>query len=96
MHVGNYADDTTPYIHGENMESIIKSQEQSANLLFNWFKNDQMKGHEDKCHELLSTDETVQVNIGAARINISKCEKLLGIKIDRKLSFDDHIGNIYT
>ena len=25
MHVGNYADDTTPYIHGENMESIIKS-----------------------------------------------------------------------
>ena len=50
MHVGNYADDTTPYIHGENMESIIKSEEQSANLLFNWFKNDQMKGHEDKCH----------------------------------------------
>ena len=55
-----------------------------------------MKGYENKCHVLLSTDETVQVNIGAARINISKCEKLLDIKIDRKLSFDDHIGNIYT
>ena len=29
-----------------------------------------------------------------ARINNSKCEKLLGIKIDCKLSFDDHIKNM--
>ena len=36
-----------------------------------------MKGNEDKRHVLLSTDETVQVNIGIARINNSKCEKLL-------------------
>ena len=28
------------------------------------------------------------------RINTSKCEKLLGIKIDCKLFFDDHIKNI--
>ena len=36
----------------------------------------------------------MQVNIGTAPINNSKCEKLLGIKIDHKLSFDDHIGNM--
>ena len=41
-----------------------------------------MTGNEDKCHLLLSADETVQVNINTARINNSKCEKLLGIKID--------------
>ena len=35
-----------------------------------------MKGNEDKCHVLLTTDETVQVNIDTARINNSKCEKL--------------------
>ena len=63
-------------------------------LLFNWFKSNQIKDNEDKCHLLPSTDETVQVNIGTARIINSKCEKLLGIKIDCKLSFDDHIGNI--
>ena len=34
MHVANYADDTTPYIYGEYIESMIKSLEQSANLLF--------------------------------------------------------------
>ena len=53
-----------------------------------------MKGNEDNCHLLLSTDKTVQVNIGTARIINSKCEKLLGIKIDCKLSFDDHLGNM--
>ena len=29
MYVTNYADDTTPYIYGENIESVIKSLEQS-------------------------------------------------------------------
>ena len=60
--------------------------EQSANLLFNMLKSYLMKGNEDKCHVLLSKGETVQVNIGTARINNSKCEKLLGIKIDCKKS----------
>ena len=52
-----------------------------------------MKGNEDKCHVLLSTYETVQVNKGTVRINNSKCENLLGIRINCKVSFDDHIGN---
>ena len=94
MHVTNQADDTTPYIYGANIESVITSLEQSANLLFNWYKSNQIKGNADKCHVLLSTDKTVQVSIGTARINNSKCKKLLGIKIDCKLSSDYHIGNI--
>ena len=53
-----------------------------------------MKGNEDKCHAFLSTDKMVQVNVGTARVNSSKCEKPLGIKTDCKLSFYDHIGNI--
>ena len=56
-----------------------------------------MKGNEGKSHVLLSTDEMVQVvHIGTGHINNSKCEKLFGIKIDCKLSFDGHIGNIYA
>ena len=94
MHIANHEVETTPYIYGENIESVIKSLEQSANLLFNWFKNNQMKRKEDKCQVLLSTEETVQVNIGTAGVNNIKCEKLLGVKIDCKLIFDDHIGNI--
>ena len=93
MHVANYADDTTPYIYRENIEAVIKSFEQSLSLLFDWFKSNQMKVSVEKCHVLLSTDETVQVNIGTARINNSKCEKQLVIKFDCNLSFGDQIGN---
>ena len=45
-----------------------------------------MKANEEKCHVLLSTDETMRVNIGTSHINNSKCEKLLGINTDCKLS----------
>ena len=80
INVANYADDITPCIYCENIESVIKSLEQSANLLFNSFKNSQMKGNQDKYHLLLNTDQKVQVDIGTAHINNSKCAKLLGIK----------------
>ena len=52
-----------------------------------------MKGNNGSCHVLLSTDDTVQVNIGTARINNSNYTKVLGVKSDCKLSFDDHIEN---
>ena len=42
----------------------------------------------------LSTDKQVQVNIGTAQIENTQNEKLLGIIIDSKLSFDKHIQQI--
>ena len=60
---------TTPYVTGDNLESVIKQFEQAAKLLFQWFSDNQMKGNEDKCHVLISTKEKV----------CSKREKLLGI-----------------
>ena len=53
-----------------------------------------MKGNEDKCHVLISRKEKVCVNIGTTQIINSKCEKLLGIKIESNLNFEDYIGNI--
>ena len=47
-----------------------------------------------KCHLLLSADEILKVNIGAALLSGGKCEKFLGVKIDNKLSFDEQIGSI--
>ena len=67
---------TTPYICGENNEFVVKSLEQSVSFPFNWLQNNQMKVNEDKCHVLLSIDETMQVNIDTAHINNTKCEKL--------------------
>ena len=59
--------------------------------MFNWFINNKMKGNKDKYRVFLCTNEILQVKIGAALRNNSKCEKLLGVKIDNKLMFDEYI-----
>ena len=43
---------------------------------------------------MLSKDESSEIHIGDSVIESSTCEKLLGIKIDSKLRFDDHIQNL--
>ena len=92
--IASYADDTTPYVSGVTLDSTVKSLEKIADLLFTWFNYNQMKGNEDKCHVILSSQDNVHVNIGTAQIENSKCQKLLGINIDSKLTFEDHINRI--
>ena len=78
---------------GDNIESTVRQLEQAAKLLFQWFSDNQMKGNEDKCHVLVSTKENVCVNIGTTQITNSACEKLLGVKVNSSLNFQDHIGS---
>ena len=54
-----------------------------------------MKGNEDKYHIIFTSQDNVHVNLGTAQIENSKCQKLLGINIDSKLTFEDHINRIY-
>ena len=51
-----------------------------------------MKINAEKCHLLVSTNNTVKIKIGNFDITNSKSEKLLGVKFYYKLSFDDHIS----
>ena len=53
-----------------------------------------MKINVDICHLLVSTNNTAKIKIGNFDITNSKSEKLLGVKFDHKLSFDDHISEI--
>ena len=92
--IASYADDTTPYVSGVTLDLTVKSLEKIADLLFTWFSYNQMKGNKDKCHVILSSQDNVHVNIGTAQIENSKCRKLLGINIDSKLTFEDHINRI--
>ena len=68
LEMANYADDTTPYVCGKDITSVIKSLEKAAGIVFTWFKNNQMKGNEDKCHVVLSTHEDMHVKIGTSHI----------------------------
>ena len=52
-----------------------------------------MKSNADKCHLLVRTIDTVKIKIGNFDITNGKSEKLLGVKLAHKLSFNDHISD---
>ena len=84
----------TPYMIADNVDDLITSLEQASNGLFEWFKNNLLKSNADKCHLLVSTNDRVSVNVDGFKIDKSDTEKLLGVKFDKKLAFDDHISDI--
>ena len=49
-----------------------------------------MKANADNCHLLVTTDTDVTAKIGELDVKNSREEKLLGVKIDTKLSFENH------
>ena len=63
-------------------------------LSFKWFDDNLMKSNADKCHLLVSTNETVKIQVGNYNIANSKCEKLLGINFDHNLNFDKHLSEL--
>ena len=69
------------------MCSILKSLEEDASLLPNWFENNYMKMNGSK-------GEDVSVRISGSFIQESDEEKLLGVTLDRRLNFKNHVSNL--
>ena len=90
----NNADDTTPYTGRKNTQDIITSLENCALVLFKWFENNLMKANSDKSHLLLSTSTSSTANINGDIIKNSESEKLLGVMIDYKLNFEEHLSKV--
>ena len=50
-----------------------------------------MKTSADKCHLLVTRDTDVTAKIGEFHVKNSREEKLLGVKINSKLCFENHV-----
>ena len=94
VNFASYADDNTIYQSGRNVDDVINDLQLSAEKLFHWFSDNQMKVNTDKCHLIISTNNTPGLKVGDSLIKTSTCEKLLGFKIDYKLTFDNHVANL--
>ena len=92
--IASYTDDITPYTNDFNLEEIIQKLEITANNLFERFKNNNMKANADKCHLLVTRDTDVTTKIGELDVKNSREEKLLGVKTDSKLSFENHVSSL--
>ena len=90
----SYADDTTPYICGQDFSSIINVLEPNVNTLFNWFRQNGLIANSGKSHFLISPYEKRSLKIHDSIIASSSSEKLLGVLIDSELNFYDHITRL--
>ena len=86
------AGDTTRYVCGKDITS--KLLENGAEMVFTWFKINQVKGNEDKCNIVLRTHQDMHVKICPPHVKNSCSEKLLGLKIDSDLNFEEHLRSI--
>ena len=90
----SYADENTPYVSADTTDEVIKRLETASVKLFKWLADNQMKANRDKCHLIVSKNENISMHIGPFEIKNTNCEKLLGIKVDSRLNFNEHLDGI--
>ena len=91
LDIVNYADVNSPFAYGESIPSVTSQIERGAVVLLKWIRNNGQKANPGKFHLILSySGQTHSVKIDKFNIESSNCKKLLGIKIDSKLNFDEH------
>ena len=78
--IASYADDNTPYVVEKSYTDVKGKLEIISTKLFNWLSINQMKGNAEKCHFILSDNNTeLSIDIEGVSIKNSKEEKLLGV-----------------
>ena len=87
--IASYADDNTPYNFDFSLDNVISNLEKS---LINWFRENLMKISANKCHLLVSSNESCTAKVEDFSIKNSTKEKLLGVKFDSNLSFQNHVA----
>ena len=93
--ISNYADDNTLYACDSNIENVIKRLNDDIVNVLQWFRHNGMVANPDKFQLLFpGTDRNISLCIGGYTIDCSDEVKLLGITIDRKLSFYPHIKKL--
>ena len=85
-------DDKTPYVASDKVDGFIKILENNSFGLLKWFSDKQMRANKDKWNLIFSNNVPVSIKIDDTEVEISEWEKVLGMKIDPKLNFRDHLG----
>ena len=95
LDVANYADDNSPFTFAETVPAVISQLELECATLIQWVRINGLKANPDKFHMILSDSNTEHDMIVDNHIvKNSLTEKMLGIKIDNRLSFDPHVSNL--
>ena len=90
--ITNYADDNTPYVTECNIDELHLRR---VLTILKWFHNNYFTANDDKCHLLITNhSDEISLQVGKELIKGSKSVKLLGITVDNKLNFNEHVSNV--
>ena len=87
----DYVDANSAYSIGNRIHNIISDLEQVSEFLPKQFIDTYLKVNPDNYHVLLRETSETQLIVKNVTIASRSCEKLFGIKIDQKLSFERYI-----
>ena len=92
----NYADDNTVSCTGKTTDDVINKLKNISNILINWFQNNYMKANPEKFQFIMysKTNEAKSILINDTVVNSETSVKLLGVHIDSRLNFNNHITHI--
>ena len=97
--VFRYADDTTVCCFGYNADNAVMSLNASLTDLNRWCQNNSLTAHSRKCEAMLLMKKPMigplnSVYIGRDRIEWVNHARLLGITIDDRLSWSQHLIDV--
>ena len=92
----NYAEDNTLYACDYTFGAVIQTLQDDARIIIDWFVNNQMVVNTDKFQVMFlgTGGEGLCLNIGDFTIKGTETVKLLGITLDSRLSFSNHISEM--
>ncbi len=92
----NYTDDNTISAFHSTFVDVETIQKPSCNVMINWFNDNLMQANPAKFQCIFfgsKNKETLRLSENIA-LDVVDCVKLLGVNIDRNLSFNSHITRI--
>ena len=97
--LANFADDNTLYAIAKSISNVLILLKEESSIIQTWFKINEMKSNEDKLH-LIATNTNKNYNsisyiyTGNELIESEDLVELLGVKIDSKLTFNEHVTSL--
>ena len=93
--LANYADDNTPYTVEDTIDSLLECLHKDSSVLIKWFKDNFLQLNPNKCKLLISNcDKDISLILENEVIECSESVKLLGVSIDNRLNFNEHVSNL--
>ena len=96
----HFADDTTVYMSGSNLTALCADVCEELNVIDDWLKANRLSLNKDKTYFMMHKHNKFNINgcmnnIGDTPIKYVRYTKILGLTLDDRFSYNDHMQNLF-